>query len=86
MLKIKLVRIGKKSQPQYHIVVNEDKTKMLTNQVDRIGYYNPLVTPKDFRLDETAYASWIAKGARPTDTVRSLALKYSKAKSSPKTK
>lgn len=78
MLKIKLARIGKKGQPQYHVVVIEDRTKSGTRSVAEIGYYNPLVTPKEFRLDTKAYTSWIAKGARPTDTVRALAKKNTK--------
>jgi len=73
MLKIKLARIGKKAQPQYHVVVIEDKTKSGTRSVDKIGYYNPLSNPKEFRLDQKSYATWLSKGARPTDTVRSLA-------------
>jgi small subunit ribosomal protein S16 len=79
MLKIKLARIGKKGQPQYHIVVSEDRTKSNTDHVAEIGYYNPLVNPKEFRLDTEAYASWVGKGARPTDTIRSLVLKNSKS-------
>lgn len=79
MLKIKLTRIGKKAQPQYHVVVVEDKTNSGTRSVEQIGYYNPLSTPKEFRLDVKKYESWMAKGARPTDTVRSLAIKSAKA-------
>lgn len=78
MLKIKLTRIGKKAQPQYHVVVVEDKTNSGTRSVEQIGYYNPLSTPKEFRLDVKKYDSWMAKGARPTDTVRSLAIKSAK--------
>lgn len=78
MLKIKLNRIGKKAQPQYHVVVVEDKTNSGTRSVEQIGYYNPLSTPKEFRLDVKKYESWMAKGARPTDTVRSLAIKSAK--------
>ena len=84
MLKIKLNRIGKKAQPQYHVVVVEDKTNSGTRSVDNIGYYNPLSTPKEFRLDVKAYESWMAKGARPTNTVRSLATKSAKATKSTK--
>jgi small subunit ribosomal protein S16 len=75
MLKIKLARIGKKAQPQYHVVVIEDKTKSGTKHVEEIGYYNPLTTPHEFRLDKAAYQTWVSKGARPTDTVRQLANK-----------
>jgi small subunit ribosomal protein S16 len=87
MLKIKLTRIGKKAQPQYHVVVVEDKTNSGTRSVEQIGYYNPLSTPKEFRLDVKKYESWMAKGARPTDTVRSLAIKSAKtAKATKSTK
>lgn len=83
MLKIKLARIGKKGQPQYHVVVSEDRTKSGTDHVDEIGYYNPLSNPKEFRLDQKSYDSWVSKGARPTETVRSLTLKH---QAKPKTK
>ncbi len=79
MLKIKLDRIGKKGQPQYHVVVVEDKTNLGTRPVAEIGYYNPLTTPHEFRVDMPVYQAWIAKGARPTDTIRQLILKASKA-------
>lgn len=77
MLKIKLARIGKKGQPQYHIVVIEDRTKSGTRHVEKIGYYNPLTADKELRLDVKAYEAWLAKGAQPTQTVRSLAHKNS---------
>lgn len=77
MLKIKLARIGKKGQPQYHVVVVEGKTNSGTRPTAKIGYYNPLSSPKEFRLDLKSYANWVKQGARPTDTVRSLALKHS---------
>ncbi len=78
MLKIKLARIGKKGQPQYHVVVVEDKTNSGTRPTEKIGYYNPLSPTKEFRLDLKSYAAWIKQGARPTNTVRSLAKKNTK--------
>ncbi len=79
MLKIKLARIGKKAQPQYHVVVVEDKTNSGTRPTAQIGYYNPLSPTKEFRLDVPSYEAWMKKGARPTDTVRSLAIRLSKS-------
>ena len=78
MLKIKLARIGKKDQPQYRVVVVEDKTNTGTRPVEQIGYYNPLSPSKEFRLEVKKYESWLLKGAQPTQTVRSLALRNSK--------
>ena len=78
MLKIKLTRIGKKGQPQYHVVVIEDRIKLNTRHIARLGYYNPLTTPHEFRLDRVSYDSWVVKGARPTDTIHQLVLKSTK--------
>lgn len=73
MLKIKLQRIGKKAQPQYRIVVREDRLKQGGKSVAEIGYYNPLTNPATFQIDKKAYTEWLNKGARPTDTIRKLA-------------
>lgn len=89
MLKIKLVRIGKKNQPQYRIVVDEARVKNGGAVKDQLGYYNPLLSPAQFDLDTTKYAAWLAKGAKPTDTIRHLvnaANKPVKAQAKPKTK
>lgn len=85
MLKIKLARIGKKAQPQYRVVVVEDKTNSGTRPTAQIGYYNPLSPTKEFRLDVPAYETWMKKGARPTDTVRSLVTRLSKSTKALKT-
>jgi small subunit ribosomal protein S16 len=73
MLKIKLQRIGKKGQPQYRIVVREDRMKQGGMSVAEIGYYNPLTKPAIFELDAKQYQEWLKKGAQPTDTIRQLA-------------
>lgn len=73
MLKIKLQRIGKKGQPQYRIVVREDRVKQGGKAVAEIGYYNPLTKPATFQLDHSVYQLWLSKGAQPTDTIRKLA-------------
>lgn len=73
MLKIKLARIGKKGQPQYRIVVREDRTKQGGNYAADLGYYNPLTDPSTFNIDLPAYQEWLKKGAQPTDTIRRLA-------------
>jgi len=77
MLKIKLTRIGKKNQPQYRIVVAEARSKRDSKFIATLGYYNPLTKPSTFELDLPQYEAWLAKGARPTPTIRSLAQKSS---------
>ena len=72
MLRIKLVRIGKKDRPTWRIVVVE-RTKTGKGAVsDYIGNYNPHVNPKQFNLDVEKFNDWVRKGAQATDTVKRL--------------
>lgn len=75
MLKIKLTRLGKRNQPHYRVVVNEAKTRRDGKYVDLLGHYNPLTNPAEIVIDMEKYASWIKKGAQPTETVAQLAKK-----------
>jgi small subunit ribosomal protein S16 len=72
MLKIKLARFGKKGQPHYRIVVNEDRDKRDGSSVALLGHYAPTQQPKSLEIDVKAYQEWVAKGAQPTDTVAGL--------------
>lgn len=75
MLKIRLSRTGKKRQPSYRIVVADVNSKRDGRIVERIGYYNPLVDPIEFRIDEARALHWLSVGAQPTDAVNRLLVK-----------
>ncbi|MGD9129904.1 MAG: 30S ribosomal protein S16 [Candidatus Woesebacteria bacterium] len=79
MLKIKLARFGKRKQPMYRIVVNEAKSKRDGKYVACLGHYAPVQNPKVLEVDFKAVDDWIAKGAKPTDTVAAL-IKKAKSK------
>lgn len=72
MLKIRLSRTGKKRQPSYRIVVADVNFKRDGRVVERIGYYNPLVDPIDFKIAEDRALHWLSVGAKPTDAVERL--------------
>ena len=72
MLKIKLSRIGKKSQPSYRIIVAEARSKRNGKYTDLLGHYNPLTDPPTVTLDLNKYTTWLQKGAQPTPTVKNL--------------
>jgi len=76
MVKIKLVRTGKRNQPSYRLVVQEAKSKTGGRAIDNLGFYNPLTDPATIQIDAKKYTSWIKKGAQPTNTVRHLYNKY----------
>lgn len=76
MLRIKLAHFGKKNQPSYRIVINEDREKRDGRYVDNLGTYSPTQTPKILTIDVKKFEEWVKKGAEPTDTVAKLFAKF----------
>ena len=71
-VKIRLKRMGAKKAPFYRIVVADARYPRDGRFIEEIGTYNPLVEPAAVTVDAEAAKKWIANGAQPTDTVRSL--------------
>jgi small subunit ribosomal protein S16 len=74
MVKIRLARGGAKGRPFYHIVVTDQRNKRDGRNIERLGYYNPVASGADKRLelDVTKVQGWVSKGAQLTDKVRAL--------------
>ena len=72
MLKIRLCRTGSKKKPSYRIVVIEKSRARDGRFIEVLGHYEPKKNPATFKLDKEKYAYWEAKGAQPSDTVKSL--------------
>jgi small subunit ribosomal protein S16 len=71
-LKIRLRRMGRKKAPTYRIVVAESLMPRDGRFVDRLGHYNPRTEPITLVVDREKALAWLAQGAIPTETVRSL--------------
>ena len=71
-LKIRLRRMGRKKAPHYRIVIAESSMPRDGRFVATIGHYNPTTQPETLKVDRDKANAWMAKGAVPTDTVRSL--------------
>ncbi len=71
-VKIRLRRMGAKKAPFYRIVVADSRFPRDGRFIEEIGYYNPLTTPAEFKVDAEKVNTWIANGAQPTDTVKAL--------------
>lgn len=71
-VKIRLKRMGAKKAPFYRIVVADSRAPRDGKFIESIGYYDSTVTPANVKIDEEKALSWMAKGAQPTDTVKSL--------------
>lgn len=69
MLKIKLLRKGKKNQAYFRVVVIDARKARDSKFIEDLGYLNPHANPADFHIDEKLAKEWLAKGAQPTETV-----------------
>ena len=75
-VKIRLRRMGAKKAPFYRIVVADSRYPRDGRIIEEIGYYNPLEEPSVVKVDAEKAKKWIANGAQPTDTVKSLFKKH----------
>ena len=69
---IRLRREGSKNRPYYRVVVADNRSPRDGKFIEIIGTYDPKQTGQNssFSVERAEY--WISKGARPSDTVRSL--------------
>ena len=72
MVKMRLKRVGAKKAPTYRIVIADSRSPRDGRFIEQIGYYNPLTNPADIKIDAEKAKTWLANGAQPTETVRSL--------------
>ncbi|MBO5648788.1 MAG: 30S ribosomal protein S16 [Clostridia bacterium] len=72
MVKIRLRRIGAKKAPSYRIVVADSRSPRDGRFIEQIGFYDPLKNPAEIKIDAEKAQAWLANGAQPTETVRSL--------------
>ncbi len=71
-VKIRLRRLGAKKAPYYRIVVADSRAPRDGRFIEEIGTYNPMTNPSTVTVDAEKVKTWIANGAQPTDSVRSL--------------
>ena len=71
-VKIRLKRLGAKKSPFYRVVVADERSPRDGKFIEEIGYYNPLTEPAEIKIDAEKAKKWIANGAQPTETVKSL--------------
>jgi small subunit ribosomal protein S16 len=71
-VKMRLKRLGAKKAPFYRVIVADSRSPRDGRFIDEIGYYNPLTTPAEIKLDADKAKKWIQNGAQPTETVKAL--------------
>ncbi len=80
MLSIRLRRTGATKRPHYRVVVADSRATRDGRFVEVLGHYDPRKDPAVVKIDVERANYWLGKGARPSDTVKSL-LKRSTAES-----
>ena len=66
------MRIGKRHDPKYRVIVIDEKAKQKSDYIEQIGFYDPMAKPEVVTIEKEAYQSWIKKGAQPSDGIRKL--------------
>ncbi len=75
MVKIRLRRMGAKKAPFYRIVVADSRYPRDGRFIEEVGYYNPMTNPITVNVDAEKVEKWLANGAQPTETVKSILVK-----------
>lgn len=74
MLSIRFLRVGKKHQPSYKMVVVEKSRSPKSGKfVEQVGFYNPITKEKTIKAERVKY--WLSKGAQPSDILHNLFVK-----------
>ena len=71
-VKMRLRRMGAKKAPFYRVIVADSRSPRDGRFIEEVGYYNPMTNPAEIKIDAEAAKKWLANGAQPTETVKSL--------------
>ena len=70
---IRMKRGGRTHAPYYRVVVMDSRNRARGQEVDIIGVYQPCARPEPkVEIDKEKALNWLAKGAQPSDTARSV--------------
>ena len=76
MLSIRMTRVGSKKKPHFRVVVSEARSALQSNVVENLGTYNPRSKPAKVELNKERVQHWLARGAKPSNSVRTLLAKH----------
>jgi small subunit ribosomal protein S16 len=66
------MRVGKRKQPSYRVVVADGRSPRDGRIIEAIGHYLPRKDPSEIRIDSDRAVYWLQHGAQPSNTVRKL--------------
>ncbi len=71
-VRLRLTRVGGKKDPIWRVVVADQRSPRDGRVIETIGHYNAQTEPSTIVLDSERARSWLARGAKPSETVRKL--------------
>ena len=71
-VKIRLMRVGKRKQPSYRVVVADERQARDGRIIETIGNYGPRQDPSHLEIKNDRALDWLRKGAQPTESVQKL--------------
>ena len=72
MVKLRLMRMGKKKQPTYRLVAADSRSPRNGRFIEIVGTYDPRSEPSLVKVDNRRAVDWLRNGAQPTERVRKL--------------
>ena len=71
-VKIRLMRVGKRKQPTYRVVVADGRSPRDGRIIESIGKYGPRQDPSLVDIDGEKARDWLRTGAQPTEQGQTL--------------
>ena len=72
MVKIRLAQTGTTNRKTYRIVAIEEGKRRDGRAIETLGYFNPLVKPPKFVINQERIDYWLSVGAQPTGAIIKL--------------
>jgi small subunit ribosomal protein S16 len=69
---IRLMRMGRKNRLSYRLIVADSRMRRDGRSLEIIGNYDPLGNPSKISVKEERALYWLLKGAKPSETAKSI--------------
>jgi small subunit ribosomal protein S16 len=76
MLVVRLRKAGSKKRPFFRVVITDSRAARDSSFVEIVGHYNPRTKPAKVHIDRERIDYWVGKGAKLSDTVRTLIARH----------
>lgn len=67
MVRLRLIRVGRRNDPHFRIVAQDQKRAPKGSYLELLGAFSPVNKNRTLNKERLLY--WISKGAKPTDSV-----------------